>query len=76
MFPAERDGESWGSIAAWAWGMRVGLDYFLKQNSPPPPDRSVGGTVGYFLRSGEHDVTAADWENYVAFARRKLVVIP
>lgn len=27
-YPAERNGESWGSIAAWAWGMRVGLNYF------------------------------------------------
>jgi len=48
----------------------------LKQNTAPPPDRPVGGTVGYFLRSGEHDVTAADWENYVAFARRELGMIP
>jgi hypothetical protein len=208
MFPAERNGESWGSIAAWAWGMRVGLEYFLKQkeidprriiamghsrlgkaalwagaqdqrfamvisndsgcggaalsrrrfgetvarintsfphwfcmnfhqynhreddlpwdqhwlvaaiaprpvlihsatgdawadpkgeylsgfhagpvyrlfgkeglkqNTAPPPDLPVGGTVGYFLRSGEHDVTAADWENYVAFARRELGMNP
>jgi hypothetical protein len=48
----------------------------LEQSNPPPPDQLVGGTVGYFLRSGEHDVTAADWTNYVAFARRELGVAP
>jgi hypothetical protein len=52
------------------------LFWGLKQNTPPPPDRPVGGTVGYFLRSGEHDVTAADWANYVAFSRRQLAMIP
>ena len=30
LFPdleAKRDGTSWGSLAAWAWGLRVGMDY-------------------------------------------------
>lgn len=29
--PTLRTGASWGSLAAWAWGMRVGLEYFLTQ---------------------------------------------
>lgn len=30
LFPeieARRDGATWGSLAAWAWGLRVGMDY-------------------------------------------------
>ena len=30
LFPdieAKRDGATWGSLAAWAWGLRVGMDY-------------------------------------------------
>ncbi|MDB6071133.1 MAG: acetylxylan esterase [Verrucomicrobiales bacterium] len=30
LFPdleAKRDGTTWGSLAAWAWGLRVGMDY-------------------------------------------------
>lgn len=28
MFPGQRNDASWGSLAAWAWGLRTGLDYF------------------------------------------------
>jgi hypothetical protein len=48
----------------------------IEQDTPPPPDQPVGTTVGYLLRTGEHDVTAADWTNYVAFAKRELVLVP
>jgi hypothetical protein len=34
----------------------------------PPIDKSVGNTIGYHLRTGEHDVKAFDWEQYLAFA--------
>lgn len=36
----------------------------------PPVDRPVGQTIGYHVRSGEHDVTAWDWERYLDFADR------
>ncbi|MBL9134768.1 MAG: acetylxylan esterase [Verrucomicrobiales bacterium] len=38
----------------------------------PAIDRSVGATIGYHLRSGDHEITAWDWEQYLEFADRHL----
>ena len=34
----------------------------------PAVDRSVGHQVRYHVRTGKHDLTAWDWEQYLAFA--------
>jgi hypothetical protein len=34
----------------------------------PPVNHPVGGTVRYHIRTGGHDVTAFDWDQYLAFA--------
>jgi hypothetical protein len=36
----------------------------------PLPDRPVGQTIGYHLRSGKHDITSYDWGRYLDFADR------
>jgi hypothetical protein len=44
----------------------------LGVDAMPPVDHPVGGTIGYHVRRGEHDLTAYDWEQFVAFAERHL----
>lgn len=38
----------------------------------PAPDKAVGDRIGYYLRTGEHDVTLEDWKVYLDFADRHL----
>jgi hypothetical protein len=38
----------------------------------PPVDQPVGQTVGYHIRSGDHDITPYDWQQYLDFADRHL----
>jgi (4-O-methyl)-D-glucuronate---lignin esterase len=37
---------------------------------PPPTDKSLGQTIGYHLRTGEHAITKYDWLQYLEFADR------
>jgi hypothetical protein len=42
----------------------------LRVSQLPPVDQPVGDTIGYHLRSGIHDVTTFDWNQYLDFADR------
>ncbi|MBL9125996.1 MAG: acetylxylan esterase [Verrucomicrobiales bacterium] len=37
----------------------------------PEPDRPVGETIGYHVRTGDHEITPYDWERYLDFADRR-----
>ncbi len=39
----------------------------------PDVDRAVMGTIGYHIRTGKHDVTAYDWDQYIKFANKHFV---
>jgi hypothetical protein len=41
----------------------------------PPANKPVGMTIGYHLRSGKHDVTDYDWEQYLNFADRQFAQV-
>jgi hypothetical protein len=38
----------------------------------PQPDKPVGSTIGYHLRTGRHAITAYDWQQFLNFADRHL----
>jgi hypothetical protein len=36
----------------------------------PEPDRPIGQTIGYHLRTGDHAITKLDWQAFLSFADR------
>ncbi len=40
----------------------------LKAKEVPEPDKPIHATIGYHNRTGKHDVTDYDWEQYLNFA--------
>ena len=44
----------------------------LEESPQPSPDKSVGDRIAYHIRTGKHDVTDFDWEQYLNFADRHL----
>ena len=44
----------------------------LKTDKMPSINQPIGDRVAYHIRSGVHDVTDYDWENYIRFANRWL----
>lgn len=47
-----------------------GLPALTRKRSPKVDEPRAEGMVGYHLRSGKHDLTAYDWEQFLAFADR------
>jgi hypothetical protein len=43
----------------------------LESEQMPDLHQPVGDTVRYHIRAGKHDVTAYDWEQYIAFAQKQ-----
>ncbi|MDR0326869.1 MAG: acetylxylan esterase [Planctomycetaceae bacterium] len=50
----------------------LGTDGIAGVMEMPKVNRSVGGTIGYHIRTGQHDVTEYDWEQYLNFADKHL----
>ena len=47
-----------------------GLTGLTVKEMPQPNKPVQNGFIGYHIRSGEHDITAYDWEQYLNFADR------
>lgn len=44
----------------------------MPANEMPDVNKPVAGTIGYHMRTGEHDLTPYDWEQYMNFADKFL----
>lgn len=42
----------------------------LPADKQPPPDTPVADGLAYHLRTGKHDITKYDWQQYLDFARK------
>ncbi|MCK5945206.1 MAG: acetylxylan esterase [Planctomycetes bacterium] len=51
---------------------RLLCDDGLPAKEMPALDESLQGRIGYHIRSGKHDLLAADWRHYLDFADRHL----
>lgn len=43
----------------------------LGTDEMPPVEHPVGNTVRYHIRTGKHDITSYDWEQYIRFAEKQ-----
>jgi hypothetical protein len=50
----------------------LGTEGFADAPNEPTLGQSVGGSIGYHVRAGEHNITQVDWWHYLAFADRNL----
>lgn len=46
----------------------------LMVDDMPPPNTSVGESIGYHVRTGGHDITDFDWQQYLNFAAKYFIV--
>jgi len=43
----------------------------LEATTLPAPDHALlGGSIGYHMRSGKHDLAVSDWQHYTDFTDR------
>lgn len=68
---ADPRGEFLSAVAAGPVYRLLGAEE-LGTDRMPAIEQPIMHTVGYHVRSGKHDITAYDWEQYLAFADKNL----
>lgn len=69
---ADPKGEFLAAVEASKVYEFLGLPGLAISEFPAPQQPSQEGNVAYHLRSGKHDITAYDWQNYIKFADKYL----
>ncbi|MDD3588197.1 MAG: acetylxylan esterase [Thermoguttaceae bacterium] len=67
---ADPEGEFLSALNADVVYKLLGLPGIGNVTAMPKPDCPVGETIGYHLRTGKHQVTLYDWQQYVRFAKK------
>ena len=69
-FGADPEGEFLAALNADPVYKLHGLPGLGNITTLPAPDKSIGETIGYHLRTGQHTITLFDWQQYVRFAKK------
>lgn len=48
----------------------MGMEGLSVTEIPASDNPVIHGTIGYHIRTGKHDITLYDWEQYMNFADR------
>jgi len=66
-------GEFLGAFHAQPVYRLLGAKVNLPEDFPPVEHPILDSTVGYHMRTGRHDITDYDWEQYLQFADRHML---
>jgi len=65
---ADPESEYLSCVAAAPVFQLFGLAGTGSDRMPPPEKPLQNGAIGYHLRTGKHDLTLYDWQQYMSFA--------